>query len=124
MKFYARMLAGVAMAALAFGVLPWAGHGIAPLAQAQNLGQRAVSGVVKDSDSANVPGAIVYLRNPKNKSIRTYTSTKDGRFHFVQVNMSDDYDLWAEKDGKKSAIKTVSSWDTRKEVECELKINK
>jgi hypothetical protein len=58
----------------------------------------------------------------KTKSIRSYTSEKGGRFRFAQVNMADDFDLWAEKDGKKSAIKTVSSWDTRKEFETELKL--
>ena len=67
-------------------------------------------------------GATVFLRNSKTKSIRSYTSTKDGRFRFVQVNMQEDYDLWAEKDDKKSAVKTVSSWDTRKELEMELKL--
>lgn len=36
--------------------------------------------------------------------------------------MSDDFDLWAEKEGRKSAVKTVSSWDARKEFEAELKI--
>ena len=64
----------------------------------------------------------MFLRNAKSKAIRSYTSTKDGRFRFAQVNMSDDYDLWAEKDGKKSAVKTVSSWDTRKEMEAELRL--
>jgi len=93
-----------------------------PQAQAQNLGQRVVMGSVVDGDSAAVSGATVFLRNSKTKSIRSYTSTKDGRFRFAQVSMSDDYDLWAEKEGRKSAVKTVSSWDTRKDFETELKI--
>lgn len=122
MKFRASMLAGVAMAALALGFSPCGSRGILPRAQAQNFGQRVVAGSVKDADSAGVAGAIVFLRNPKTKSIRSYTSTQDGRFRFAQVNMTEDFDLWAEKDGKKSATKSISSWDTRKEVECELKI--
>ncbi len=72
--------------------------------------------------SAAVPGAIVFLKNNKTKSIRSYTAAQNGRFRFAQVNMAEDYDLWAEKDGKRSATKTVSSWDSRKEFECELKI--
>jgi hypothetical protein len=36
--------------------------------------------------------------------------------------MAEDYDLWAEKDGKKSATRTVSSWDSRADFECELKL--
>jgi hypothetical protein len=72
--------------------------------------------------SEPVTGATVFLKNQKTKSIRSYTSAKDGRFHFAQVNMSDDYDLWAEKDNRKTAVKTVSSWDTRKEFEVELKL--
>jgi hypothetical protein len=89
---------------------------------AQNLGQRSVTGNVVDANSVQVIGATVFLKNQKTKAIRSYTSDKDGRFHFAQVNMTDDYDLWAEKDGKKSATKTVSSWDARKEFETELKI--
>jgi hypothetical protein len=121
MKFGASVAAGAVFAALAFGVVPLGGM-LAPASYAQNLGQRAVNGTVVDADSAPVMGATVFLRNTKSKSIRSYTSTKDGRFRFVQVNMQEDYDLWAEKDGKKSAVKTVSSWDTRKEVEMELKL--
>lgn len=121
MKFGARVAAGAISAALALGVFSFAGL-LATAGHAQNLGQRAVNGSVVDADSAPVTGATVFLRNSKTKSIRSYTSTKDGRFRFVQVNMSEDYDLWAEKDGRKSATKTVSSWDTRKEFECELKL--
>ena len=96
-------------------------HGAAFQAEAQNLGQRSVSGTVVDDRSNPVGGATVFLKNEKTKAIRSYTSEKDGRFRFAQVNMSDDYDLWAEKDNRKTAMKTVSSWDARKEFETELK---
>ena len=118
----ARVAAGVVFVLLAAGLVPISPPGPVPQAQAQNLGQRVVMGSVVDGESATVPGATVFLRNSKTKSIRSYTSSKDGRFRFAQVNMSEDYDLWAEKDGRKSAVKTVSSWDARKEFETELKL--
>jgi hypothetical protein len=104
------------------GLAPLASRIAVPAAQAQNIGQRVVNGSVFDAESGAVMGATVFLRNTKTKSIRSYTSTKDGRFRFAQVDMSEDFDLWAEKGGKKSPIKTISSWDTRKEVETELKL--
>ena len=116
------LAAGVVFVALAAGVAPIGSRGPLPQAQAQNLGQRVVMGSVVDADSTLIPGATVFLRNTKTKSIRSYTSSREGRFRFAQVNMSEDFDLWAEKDGKKSAVKTVSSWDARKEFETELKI--
>src|SRR6185369_770450 len=91
-------------------------------ARAQNIGQRSVSGLVVDADSAPVQGATVFLKNSKTKAIRSYTSASNGRFRFAQVNMNDDYDLWAEKEGKKSTTKTVSSWNASKEYETELKL--
>jgi hypothetical protein len=123
MKLNRARWAAVAMfAAMASGVVPIIHDGGVAAMHAQNFGQRVVTGVVADADSAPVLGATVFLRDTKTKSIRSYTSGKDGRFRFTQVNMSQDFDVWAEKDGKKSAIKTVSSWDTRKEFECELKL--
>jgi hypothetical protein len=119
------LLAGVAAAAVAAGVFP-AGPRNAlmgpPMAQAQNVGQRVVSGTVLDAASASISGATVFIKNLKTKSIRSYTSDAKGRFQFTQVNMAEDYDLWAEKDGKKTVIKSVSSWDARKQFECELKM--
>jgi hypothetical protein len=119
------LAAWVAFAALAAGLAPMTQqHGlVGPLtAQAQNLGQRVVMGSVVDANSAPVTGATVFLKDLKSKAIRSYTSTDNGRFRFAQVNMAEDHELWAEKDGKKTATKTVSSWDTRKEFEVELKL--
>ncbi len=121
-RIRARIAAAVLFSAFATGFVPSAPHGASFLAQAQNLGQRNVSGAVIESNAEPVAGATVFLKNQKTKAIRSYTSAKDGRFHFAQVNMADDYDLWAEKDGRKTAIKTVSSWDARKEFETELRM--
>lgn len=115
----------VVFAALAAGVLAvGSNHSlIAPSsAEAQNLGMRTVSGAVLDEDSNPVVGATVFLKNQKTKAIRSYTSTDKGHFYFAQVNMAEDFDLWAEKSGKKSQTKTVSSWDSRKDFISDLKL--
>ena len=116
----ARVAAWVASAA--FAVVIFSGVNTSGVAHAQNLGQRNVGGLVIDANSAPVPGATVFLKNIKSKSIRSYTSSSNGSFRFAQVNMTDDYDLWAEKDGKKSPTKTVSSWDARKDFQTELRL--
>ncbi len=90
-------------------------------AQAQATGMRVVSGAVLDGDEP-VIGATVFLKNQKTKAIRSYSSTEKGHYYFAQVNMVDDFDLWAEKGGKKSAVKTVSSWDSRKDFITDLKL--
>ncbi len=119
------LVAGAAFAVLAAGMVPLGSRGgcIGPFAaQAQNLGERVVSGYVADAHSDPVVGATVFLRDMKSKAIRSYTSVEKGRFRFAGVNMAEDHELWAEKNGKKSAVKTVSSWDTRKIFEVELKL--
>lgn len=121
MKVRISWAAGVVLAALAMGVGP-RNLSLAATSSAQVPGQRAVQGVVLDGSNNPVGGATVFLRNPKTKMIRSYTSAKDGQFRFAQVSTTDDFDLWAEKDGKKSEVKTVSSWDARKVFQCELKI--
>ncbi len=91
-------------------------------ARAQNLGERTVSGTVLDAASNPVQGATVFLKNQKSKIIRSFTSLANGHFHFAQVNKADDFDLWAEKSGKKSEVKTVSSWDDRTDFVTVLKM--
>ena len=121
----ASMLSGVVFALCVAGVVPagFVGGLIGPqLAHAQNIGQRVVNGTVIDSSSTIVTGATVFLKDLKTKVIRSFTSDPKGRFRFTQVDMAEDHELWAEKDGHKSAVKTVSQWDARKDFEAELKL--
>ena len=92
------------------------------VAEAQNSGQRIVSGAVVNDAGTLLPGATVFLEDLKTKAVRSYTTPSDGSFRFTQVSMAADQQVWAEKDGKKSAVKAVSSWDTRKQFICELKL--
>jgi hypothetical protein len=117
--------AAVAFTVLAAGFIPGtsvSGLLSPPQAQAQNIGQRAVLGIVIDAGSNAVPGATVFLKDLKTKTIRSFTSDPDGKFRFTQVDMAEDHEIWAEKGGHKSAVKTVSEWDARKEFVTELKL--
>ena len=118
-------LAAAVCSLLALGVIP--SHSRCALfapasAWSQNFGMRTISGTVLDANSNPVAGATVFLKNERTKAIGSYESTADGHFHFAQIDMSVNFDLWAEKDGKKSAVKTVSSWDARKNFISDLKL--
>ena len=89
---------------------------------AQNFSQRTIQGKVVDDTGTLVGGATVFLKDTKSRNVKSFTSTADGTFRFAQVGMVDDYEVWAEHSGKKSATKTVSSFDSRKQVEFELKL--
>jgi hypothetical protein len=117
-------VSAVLFAALAAGVVPHGLRGglLAPVALAQNTGDRTVSGTVLNDASQPVPGATVFLQDEKTKTIRSFTSVANGHFYFAQVDKAKDFDLWAEKDGKKSAVKTVSSWDARTGFVSDLKL--
>ena len=122
---HTKVLAAITFVVLAAGVVPAGPMGglvNPPLAYAQNIGQRVVLGTVVDANSTPVSGATVFLKDLKSKLIRSFTSDPKGRFRFTQVNMAEDHELWAEKDSHKSAVKTVSEWDARKEFETELKL--
>ena len=125
MKFRrATLLAAAVFSALALGAIPGgpASMLVAPQAAAQNLGERTVSGTVLDAKSDPVSGALVFLKNEKTKTIRSFTSIANGHFYFAQVDKDQDYDLWAEKNGRKSGVKTVSSWDSRTDFVSDLKL--
>jgi Carboxypeptidase regulatory-like domain len=120
-----KKLAGVAFALVTAGMVPAGLVGVLldpPLAAAQNIGQRVVSGTVFDASSNTVSGATVFLKDLKTKTIRSFDSDPKGRFRFTQVDMAEDHELWAEKAGHKSAVKTVSQWDARKDYETELRM--
>jgi hypothetical protein len=123
-RFRTIVLASLIAAAAALGILPTgpASNQIMPPAEAQNFGQRTIQGKVVDDREALSGGATVFLKNLKSRSVKSFTSTADGSFRFAQVGMVDDYEVWAEKGKTKSAVKTISSFDSRKSVDYELKL--
>jgi hypothetical protein len=93
-----------------------------PAAGAQSFGLKNVQGKVLDGQDAPINGAIVYLENKRNNNIKTFISTDNGSYRFADLAADTDYSVWAAFHGKKSAQKTVSSFDTRKQVNIDLKI--
>lgn len=93
-----------------------------PAAGAQNFGLKNVQGKVLDAQNAPINGAIVYLENTRNNNIKTFVSSNGGSFRFANLAADTDYTLWAAFHGKKSNQKTISSFDSRKLVDVDLKI--
>jgi len=84
---------------------------------------RSVQGTVTAPDDSLVNGAVVYLKNTKSLQIRSFFTQKDGGFYFRDLSPDIDYELKAEYNGASSATHTVSSFDTRKLVTINLKLN-
>jgi hypothetical protein len=101
--------------------------GLAPgaaMAQQQQA-QRVVQGKVEDKADAPIKGAVVYLQDGHTLSVKSYVSGADGSYRFGQLAQNTDYQLWAEfpAGGKKSAVKNISSFDTKTEFNITLKID-
>jgi hypothetical protein len=109
------MLVGCLMALVLAVALPAS-------ARAQNFGLKNLQGKVFDAGDAAISGAIVYLKNSRNNDVKTFLSDKDGDYRFAGLSADTDYTVWAAYHGQKSSTKTVSSFDTRKQVYVDLKI--
>ena len=93
-----------------------------PAGRAQSFGLKNVQGKVLDGANAPINGAIVYLDNKRNGNIKTFISTSDGSYRFADLSADTDYSLWAAFHGRKSSQKTVSSFDSRKQINIDLHI--
>ena len=97
----------------------------APLSFSQSLAQsmRVVQGLVLNADSQPQQNAVVYLQDQKSLQVRTYITEADGRYRFGQLSSDVDYQLWAEYKGHKSKTRSISSFDSKKELIFDLKID-
>jgi Carboxypeptidase regulatory-like domain len=86
---------------------------------------RTVRGVVADKSSENpVPSAVVFLKNTRTNAVRSYIADDQGNYRFSGLDPNVDYEIHAEKDGAKSTTRTISSFDNKKEIVLNLKIDR
>jgi Carboxypeptidase regulatory-like domain len=98
-----------------------AAQGTAVFAQQQ---QRVVSGKVVDAANDPIKGAVVYLKDSRSLGVKSFFSDDQGGYRFGQLSQNTDYEIWAENNGKKSAVKSISSFDNKSQFFINLKIDK
>lgn len=92
------------------------------LALAQSGAAKTLQGRVFGSNETPLSGAIVYLQDGKTNGIRSFFSTANGSYRFGQLSSDTDYQVWAKYKDEKSGTRTISSFDSRKNVVIDLHI--
>jgi hypothetical protein len=85
---------------------------------------RTVRGVVMDKSETPISGSVVFLKNTRTNSVRSNYTDDTGSYRFSGLDPNADYEVHAEKDGAKSSTRTISSFDGRKEIDLNLKIDR
>jgi len=111
----------IAAALLALFFLVLLGHAQDPKHGAH---LRTVRGVVIDKQDNPLPSAVIFLKNTRTQAVQSRIADDAGAFRFSGLDPNADYEIYAEKDGAKSPTRTISSFDDRKEIVINLKIDR
>jgi hypothetical protein len=90
----------------------------------EDTNTRSVQGVVMDAGDNPVVGAVVQLKDTKTLQVRSFITQDKGSYHFAGLSTNVDYELKAEHDGASSGTKTLSVFDSRKQANINLKLDK
>jgi hypothetical protein len=85
---------------------------------------KSVRGVVSDKAETPIAAGVVFLKNTRSNVVRSYISDDTGNYRFSGLDPNSDYEIHAEKDGAKSPTRTISSFDSKKDIIVNLKIDK
>jgi|SRR5215469_5655624 len=84
---------------------------------------RTVHGSVVDGSENPVPSGVVYLVNVKTQAVKTYIADETGNYRFSGLDPNSDYELHAEHGDLTSATRTVSSFNSSRDIEVVLKLS-
>jgi hypothetical protein len=91
--------------------------------KATRVTSRTLTGVVLDKGDAPVANAVVYLKNTKSLTVKTVIAGNDGSYRFPELSPNVDYEVYAQREGKKSDTKVLSQFDDRQKANIVLRIN-
>ena len=91
--------------------------------QKGDLQLRTIHGTVLDKDENPAPASVVYLLNVKTQAVKTYIADNAALYRFSGLDPNIDYEVHAENDNMTSATRTVSSFDSRRDIEVVLKLS-
>jgi hypothetical protein len=90
----------------------------------KNAQLKTVHGIVMDGKENFQASAVVYLKNLKSQAIKTYIADEAGKYRFSGLDPNVDYEIHAEKGDMISGNRNISSFDSRKDLEMTLKVDK
>jgi len=82
---------------------------------------RLLYGKVLDQHDNPVVNAVVYLTDTRTHAVKTYIVGQDGHYRFPGLSNA-DYEVFAQHNGHKSDIRSLSQFDDRSQVYIDLKI--
>lgn len=83
---------------------------------------RELTGEVLDRNDLPLDGAIVYLKNTRTLVVRTFITGQDGKYRFPGLAQNVDYDVYAQREGRRSDSKKLSSFDSRSQANINLRL--
>lgn len=88
----------------------------------KKITERTVRGVVLSPEGTPVKDAVVQLKNMKTLAVRSFITRTDGDFIFNNLSMDIDWEFRAESNGKSSAPRVVSTFDSHPELNLTLQL--
>jgi hypothetical protein len=85
---------------------------------------RTVKGLVTDKAEKPIQTGVVFLKNSRTNTVISHFTDSDGNYRFTGLDPNVDYEVYAEFEGQRSASRTVSPLDSRKEIILNLKVDK
>ncbi|MGA8222845.1 MAG: carboxypeptidase-like regulatory domain-containing protein [Candidatus Acidiferrales bacterium] len=85
---------------------------------------RTVHGSVLDKDENPVASGVVYLKNLKSQAVKTYIADDAGNYRFSGLDPNVDYEIHAEHNDATSPTRTISNYDSRRDIEVMLKLSR
>jgi protocatechuate 3,4-dioxygenase beta subunit len=85
---------------------------------------RVLHGSVIDKDENPIASSVVYLKNLKSQAVKTYIADDSGNYRFSGLDPNVDYEIHAEHADLTSPVRTISSFDSRRDIEVVLKLSR